>query len=116
MLGIDFSEILFILVVVLLLFGPKKIPEFARGLAKIIAQVKNATNDIKNEITKTVNTEELANEIKNTGESIKKQMGYDDLKQSLNTDTFNPIADVEKEIKQTQEDLENMTGPIKRLR
>ncbi|WP_372474129.1 hypothetical protein AB4865_02315 [Capnocytophaga sp. ARDL2] len=58
----------------------------------------------------------MTKEIKESTENIKKQMGYDDLKKSLDTDTFNPIANVQNEIKQTQEDLENMTGPIKRLR
>ena len=36
--------------VFLLLFGPKQIPGMARSAAKIIKQVKNATNDIKRDI------------------------------------------------------------------
>jgi len=36
--------------VFLLLFGPKQIPGMARSTAKVIKQVKNATNDIKKEI------------------------------------------------------------------
>jgi sec-independent protein translocase protein TatA len=45
------TEILLILLVVLLLFGAKRIPEMARGLGKGIREFKDATNDIKREIT-----------------------------------------------------------------
>ncbi|WP_412063667.1 twin-arginine translocase TatA/TatE family subunit [Rubrivirga sp. IMCC45206] len=44
-------EILAILLVVLLLFGAKRIPEIARGLGKGIREFKDATNDIKHELT-----------------------------------------------------------------
>ena len=44
-------EILAILLVVLLLFGAKRIPEIARGLGKGIREFKDATNEIKQELT-----------------------------------------------------------------
>ena len=44
-------EIIVILIVVLLLFGAKRIPEIARGLGKGIREFKDATNDIKQELT-----------------------------------------------------------------
>ena len=37
-------------IVVLLLFGAKRIPDLARGLGKGIREFKDATNDIKKEI------------------------------------------------------------------
>ncbi len=43
-------EVLLIFLVVLLLFGAKKLPELARGLGKGINEFKKATNDIKDEI------------------------------------------------------------------
>lgn len=45
------TEILLIFLVILLLFGAKRIPEIARGLGKGIREFKDATNDIKNELT-----------------------------------------------------------------
>lgn len=39
------QEILIILVIVLLLFGGKKIPELMRGLGKGMKEFKNATSD-----------------------------------------------------------------------
>jgi sec-independent protein translocase protein TatA len=52
MFGIGGGELIFILFVVLMLFGADKVPEMARTMGKAMAQLKNATNDIKNEIQK----------------------------------------------------------------
>ena len=52
MFGIGGGEIFFILIVILMLFGSDKIPEIARALGKGMAQLKNATNEIKHEIQK----------------------------------------------------------------
>ena len=48
------GEIFIILLIVLLLFGSKKIPELARGLGKGIRYFKDATSDVQNEIKKSV--------------------------------------------------------------
>ena len=50
------GEIIMVLVVILLLFGAKRIPDLARGLGKGIREIKNATSDIQREITKDVST------------------------------------------------------------
>ncbi len=44
------SEIFVILIIVLLLFGGKKIPELMRGLGSGIREFNNAKNNISNEI------------------------------------------------------------------
>jgi sec-independent protein translocase protein TatA len=44
------SEIVVILVVALVFLGPKKLPELASGLGKMIRELRKATSDIKNEI------------------------------------------------------------------
>lgn len=44
------SEIVVILVVALVFLGPKKLPELASGLGKMIRELRKATADIKNEI------------------------------------------------------------------
>ncbi|SRR5690606_575621 len=48
--GIGTWEILLIFLVVLLVFGAKRIPEIARGLGKGIREFKDATTEIKNEL------------------------------------------------------------------
>ena len=43
-------ELVIIVLVVILLFGAKKIPELAKGIGKGIREFKDATKDIKSEI------------------------------------------------------------------
>ncbi len=45
-------EILVIVLVVLLLFGAKKIPELARGLGQGITEFRKASSDIRKELEK----------------------------------------------------------------
>ena len=52
MFGIGGGELIFIMFIVLMLFGSDKVPEIARTVGKTMAQIKNATNDIKSEIQK----------------------------------------------------------------
>ena len=86
-LFISGAEIGFILFIVLLVFGADKIPEIARGMGKAMRQVKDATNDIKSEITKSAE------------------------KQGIDIDI---TKDVQKQINQVKEDVDEVTGPIKR--
>ena len=86
-LFISGQEIFFIMIIVVMFFGADKIPEIARGLGKGIRQVKDATNDIKNEIN----------------ESAKKN--------TVNTDIHKSINENVSEVKDT---IEEITGPIKR--
>jgi sec-independent protein translocase protein TatA len=48
--GLGTQEVLLILAALLIFFGAKKIPEFARGLGQGIREFKNAANNIKNDI------------------------------------------------------------------
>ena len=48
-------EIVAILVIVLLLFGGKKLPELAKGLGKGLREFKSASRDIKKEVDDAVN-------------------------------------------------------------
>ena len=116
--GIGGGEMVLIIGVILMLFGSDKIPEMARGLARVINQVKSASNELKSEITKSVDETGVINDIKESVnvEDIKKRMGIDDIKKSVNLDIdqYNPLNDVQQEIDKAKEDIETMTGPIKR--
>lgn len=48
------SEWMLIFLAVLLLFGAKKLPEFARGLGRSMGEFKNAKLEFEHEITKTI--------------------------------------------------------------
>ena len=49
---LGFNEILIILVIILLLFGAKKIPELMRGVGKGMREFSDAKNNVRQEIEK----------------------------------------------------------------
>ena len=141
MFGIDGSELFLIIIVAIMLFGSKNIPEVARNLAKGIAQLKNATNDIKSEITKSAEesgldvkslTGGLSEEIQSVKQNIRKmtentgineelegiQQNFKKLTQDIPEDPMNITAitsDIDTEINKAKENIEDIaTGPIKR--
>jgi sec-independent protein translocase protein TatA len=48
MFGLGFQEILVIALIILLLFGGKKIPELMKGLGKGVKSFKDGMNDVTN--------------------------------------------------------------------
>ena len=56
--GLGGQEIMLILLVILIFFGAKKIPELARGLGKGIREFKDATKEIKNDIEESARIED----------------------------------------------------------
>ena len=48
--SIGTPELLVIMLVILLLFGSKRLPELARGIGKGIRQFRDAKDDVKNEM------------------------------------------------------------------
>jgi len=51
MFGLGTPEIVLIAIVILVLFGAKKIPELMQGLGKGIKEFKKASSDIEKDIT-----------------------------------------------------------------
>ena len=88
-LFISGTEIAFIIFIVIMVFGADKVPEIARGLGKGMRTLKDATNDIKTEITKSAE------------------------KQGLDLD-LDVTKDIKKEIDKAKEEINDITGPIKR--
>ncbi|MEO8516274.1 MAG: twin-arginine translocase TatA/TatE family subunit [Flavobacterium sp.] len=118
MFGIGGGEIVFIIFIALMLFGSEKVPDIARTLGKAMAQLKNATNDIKSEIQKSVEANDI--DIKSFTNDFTSEV--DSVKQGLNkmiSDNPNEIAgqnvtDITNEISKAKESIDDLTGPIKR--
>ncbi|MBT8267010.1 MAG: twin-arginine translocase TatA/TatE family subunit [Bacteroidia bacterium] len=73
LLFISGAEIAVILFIVVIVFGADKIPEIARGLGKGMRTLKDATNDIKHEISKSAEKHGIDTDVtKNINEEIKK--------------------------------------------
>ena len=48
--SLGFAEILFILVLALLIFGPKRLPEVGRTLGRALGEFRRATSDLRRSI------------------------------------------------------------------
>lgn len=87
-LFISGAEIVFIFFIVLLIFGADKIPSIAKSLAKGVNKVRNATNEIKSEIQKSVDTKNpaggMGKELKNQVDKVKED--FDELTDSIKRD------------------------------
>nr|WP_209464814.1 Sec-independent protein translocase protein TatB [Symbiobacterium terraclitae] len=56
--NLGFSEVLIILVVALVIFGPNKLPQLGRSMGQAIREFKKATQSITEEVTRAA-TEEV---------------------------------------------------------
>lgn len=55
--GIGAGELILILVLALIIWGPGKLPEIARTLGKTVRTLRKATFDLTNELTKEIDAE-----------------------------------------------------------
>lgn len=86
--SIGFPELVLVFVVVLLVFGPKKLPEFARTLGRIVREFRSTVDQAKTAIQDEVYKEGLADPIRDLRRGIQevRSIGDDlqlDLKQAL---------------------------------
>jgi len=91
---ISFEELTVILIFSVIIFGPKKIPEIARGLGEGVRAMKKAAEDIKREIMNPVDEINPVKDIQKTIEESK-----------------NEILDSTKGMGET---IDDAVGPIKR--
>lgn len=69
-LFISGGEIIFILLIVVLLFGSNKLPEIARMLGKGVKQFKDAAEDIKKEMSE--ESKDIVDEIEDLKKGVDK--------------------------------------------
>ncbi len=54
-MGIDLPEILIILVLALILFGPEKLPEYAAKLGRFVAHMRQASSEVTKPLQQALN-------------------------------------------------------------
>ncbi|MES2575288.1 MAG: twin-arginine translocase TatA/TatE family subunit [Bacteroidota bacterium] len=131
MFGIGGGELIFILFIVLMLFGSDKVPEIARTMGKAMAQLKNATNDIKSEIQKGAESNgfdqkmlnDLTGSVTSEINSVKSNLIGDVNPLNGISDAFSTEIDKTKnslldgatpQVDKVVDEIEDITGPIKR--
>ncbi|MGD8836352.1 MAG: twin-arginine translocase TatA/TatE family subunit [Desulfobacteraceae bacterium] len=67
MFGIGMPEMLVLLAVALIVFGPKKLPELAKSLGRALGEFKRATSDLK----QSIETETGIDEVRSTLDDVK---------------------------------------------
>lgn len=58
------QEVIIIAIIILLLFGGKKIPELMRGIGKGVRSFKEGMDDVKNEMEKPIDQDKKGTESK----------------------------------------------------
>ena len=58
MFGLGTPELVIILVIALVIFGPRKLPELGRSLGRSIGEFKRASNELRNTLEEEIRVEE----------------------------------------------------------
>ena len=100
--GVGLPEVTVILVLALLIFGPKKLPELGKQLGKTLKSLKTASNEFQNEINQVMNesNEQSLNELSN----IEDSKNINDI--DISSDKFNNSNVLEND-KDNNESLNN---------
>jgi sec-independent protein translocase protein TatB len=69
-MDLGFSEMLFIFLLALIVLGPRRLPELARQLGRIMGDIKRASNDFQAQVQDEVRQLELEEAAKDLGKSI----------------------------------------------
>jgi len=60
--SLGFPELMIIMVIALIIFGPRKLPELGRSLGKSIGEFKKASNELKSTLEEEIRMEEVKEE------------------------------------------------------
>lgn len=85
MFGIDMNEFLLVVLLALVLIGPKQLPEVARGIGKLLVAFRRATSDLRNVVSDEINAhpeyrdlaklrDEISDDIRGVGDRAKQYM------------------------------------------
>ncbi|MFC6268078.1 Sec-independent protein translocase subunit TatA/TatB [Frigoriflavimonas asaccharolytica] len=106
---LSFMEMAMIVLAIIILFGPKKIPTIARDLGSGIRKMKAAMEDVKTEIMK--ETDNPISEIKNEIDKMKESAKDFDLRDQFQKEI---LSDEERKISKANELKDDHQGPVSR--
>lgn len=101
-LFISGAEIFFIMFIVVMVFGADKIPDIAKGLGKGMRQLRDATEDIKQEIQKSAEKQGIDTSI------------VDDIRGEIDSVKNSVKGNIDNVTGKVRENVDEVTGVIKR--
>jgi len=90
--GLGVTEVLVILIVAFLLFGPQQLPEVGRQVGKAVKGFKDATDDIRKSVEPELNL--MQAEMKSVEQDLESSMK--EAEESIKKSAENPDAEVKK--------------------
>ena len=111
--NIGLPEMMLIMAIALIVFGPKKLPEIGRSIGKAIREFKKSTEEIKDRFEEQIKMDDLK-DIRSDFKDIKSNLsdisplkgfqdGLNDIKSNL--DDLNPLKGLKDGVKDIQKDL-----------
>jgi sec-independent protein translocase protein TatB len=97
MFGIGGQELILILVIALVVLGPKKLPDLAKSLGRAMGEFQRASQDLKREIELAGEQSEKRASTKQE-ESVTSESVVNEAAQKTDNDTKVPAEDVEKKL------------------
>jgi sec-independent protein translocase protein TatB len=108
MFGVDFSEILVIMVVALIVLGPERLPKVARTMGEWWGRMQRYINRIKMDVSTSMELDELRElerKIKAEADALERSV------QQAGNDINHQVRQMEVELDQPQQDSNKSTPP-----
>lgn len=106
MFGLGIPEIGVILIIALIIFGPKRLPEIGEALGRGLRELKQSADDIKKDVESTVGFSDIKKDIEAMGTDI------NDFQKDIRS-TVSLDKESQKEIKEAL-NIEGVTTPLHR--
>lgn len=91
MFGIGMNEMLVIAILAVVVVGPKRLPEVARTMGKLMAQFKRATNDLRDAVNNEISSHEEIRDLK----ELRSLKDFKELRQ-MGSEVQQGLRDVER--------------------
>jgi TatA/E family protein of Tat protein translocase len=96
--SIGFPELILIFIVVLLIFGPQKLPEFAKTLGKTLREFRKTINEAKATLEDEINKTDTLGDLRQLDREIKDQTRIDSVADGINL--LKDLKEIDRDIKQ----------------
>ncbi len=105
MLGLDWSELMIIAVVAIVIIGPRELPKAMRGLGKVTRHLQSMAGDFRKQFDEAMKEAEL-DDVKKTIADVKKLDPTAEIRKSV-TDSLSPMSAVTKSLADTKSAIQS---------